>query len=193
MTDGPLLWYLNRSTGVVLLVLFTLTTVLGVLAARGRAGRPVPAFVRQHLHRNVSLLSLLLLAMHVSTAVVDTYVDIRWWQALVPFGATYDPLWFELGVVALDLGILIAATSLVRHRLPPRAWRSVHLTAYAAWGCAVAHSWGIGTDTAPEADPRGRLLVAGCVGLVVAAVAWRVALARVEPAGRPAVARVGAR
>ena len=45
MTDGPLLWYVNRSTGVVALVLLTLTTVLGILATGSRPGRGVPGFV----------------------------------------------------------------------------------------------------------------------------------------------------
>ncbi len=173
MTDSPLLWYLNRSTGMVLLVAFTLTTVLGVLATRGRAGGIVPAFVTQHLHRNLSLVSLLLLIGHVVSAVVDTYVDIRWWQTLVPFGATYDPLFFELGVIALDLVVLVVVTSLLRRRLPPLGWRAVHVTAYLAWGSAVAHAWGIGTDTSPDAAPWGRLVVAGCVGVVLAASIWR--------------------
>ncbi len=173
MTDGPLLWYLNRSTGMVLLLAFTLTTVLGILATRGRAGRFVPAFVSQHLHRNLSLLSLVLLLGHITTAVVDTFVDIRWWQAVVPFGATYDPLYFELGVITLDLAVLIALTSLLRRWMPAAAWRAVHLTAYVAWATSVVHSWGIGTDTAPDAAPWGRLVVAGCVGVVVCAAAWR--------------------
>lgn len=47
MSDGPLLWYLNRATGVVLLVLLTLSVVLGVLAMGGRPGRAVPRFVSQ--------------------------------------------------------------------------------------------------------------------------------------------------
>ncbi|CAN5418899.1 hypothetical protein BH11ACT8_BH11ACT8_14210 [soil metagenome] len=192
MTDGPLLWYLNRSTGVVLLVAFTLSTVLGVLATRGRAGGRLPAFVTQHLHRNLSLLSLAVLAGHITTAVVDTYVDIRWWQALVPFGATYEPLPFELGVIALDLGVVIAVSSLVRRWLPPRGWKALHLTAYAAWGCAVAHSWGIGTDLKADAPPWGRLVVAGCVAVVACAVVYRVLTAATPDPQRPTVS-AGAR
>jgi methionine sulfoxide reductase heme-binding subunit len=172
MTDGPLLWYLNRSTGMVLLVLFTLTTVLGILSTRGRAGRGVPVFVTQALHRNVAVLSVVLLAAHVTTAVVDTYVDIRWWHALVPWGATYEPLYFELGVVALDLTAIIAVTSMLRARLAPRGWRLVHLTSYAAWVVSVIHGIGIGTDL--RQDERWAWLVtAGCVSAVLAASTWR--------------------
>lgn len=173
MTDGPLLWYLNRSSGMILLVAFTLTTVLGVLSTHGRAGRGVPVFVTQALHRNTALLSVVLLVGHVTTAVVDTYVDIRWWQALVPWGATYEPLWFELGVVALDLTVLVTLTSLVRARLTPRGWRLVHLSAYAAWAVSVAHGIGIGTDLRQD-ERWAWLVVAGCVGAVLSAALWRV-------------------
>jgi sulfoxide reductase heme-binding subunit YedZ len=146
ITDGPLLWYLNRATGLVVLALLTVSAVLG-LWATGRGGRVVPRFATQAVHRNVALWSVVLLGLHVMTAVVDTYVDIRWWQSFVPWvGASYLPLWLGLGTLSLDVLVLVVLTSLVRTRLRHRSWRLVHLLAYAAWGVAVAHGLGIGTD-----------------------------------------------
>lgn len=146
LAHGPLLWYLNRSTGLVVLALLTVTAVLGVLNT-GSGGRLLPRLVGQALHRNLALWSVTLLALHVTTAVVDTYVDIRWWQAFVPWvGATYLPLWLGLGTVALDVMVLVTVTSLVRARMRHRSWRLLHLLAYVAWGIAVAHGVGIGTD-----------------------------------------------
>ena len=146
LLHGPTLWYLNRSTGLVVLVLLTVTTVLGVLAT-ARGGRLIPRFVGQTLHRNLALWSVVLLVLHVTTAVVDTYVDIRWWQAIVPWvGSTYMPLWLGLGTLAFDLLLLVTITSLMRARMKHRSWRLVHLLAYAAWGVAVGHGLGIGTD-----------------------------------------------
>lgn len=168
--DGPLLWYANRGTGVVLLLLLTLSTLLGVLSTRGDAGRGLPRFVTQSLHRNLSLLSLALLVAHVTTAVVDEYVDIRWWQAVIPVGASYMPLWLGLGTLALDLMIVIVLTSLVRHRLPHRQWRAIHVLAYACWGLALAHGLGIGTDAATSWGLWTSVLCAGAVGL---ATTWR--------------------
>jgi sulfoxide reductase heme-binding subunit YedZ len=79
--------------------------------------------------------------------VVDSYVDIRWWQAVVPWwGATYLPLWLGFGTLALDVLVLVVVTSLLRARMRHRSWRLVHLLSYAAWGVAVAHGLGIGTD-----------------------------------------------
>src|SRR5689334_5656207 len=97
LADAPVLWFLNRSTGVVVLVALTVSLVLGCLGAGRSSGGRVPAFVPQHLHRNLSILALVLTAVHAATAVADEYVDIRWWQALWPFGAAYEPLWLGLG------------------------------------------------------------------------------------------------
>lgn len=189
MTDGPLLWYLNRGTGVVLLVLLSVSIVLGVLAMGGRPGRPgrgVPRFVTQAVHRNLALLSVLMLLAHVVSAVVDTYVDIRWWQALVPYGATYQPLWLGLGTLALDVVVVVVATSLLRPRLGLRSWRTVHLLAWVAWGLSVAHAIGIGTDLA---RPSGLAVLptAVCVGAVGVALVLRVT--RTLAAPRPVTAR----
>ena len=168
---SPLLWYLNRGTGIVLVVVFTLTVVLGVLAT-GRSVTPWwPRFVTQGLHRGLAAVSVLLLAAHAVLAVVDEFVDIRWWQAVVPFGATYQPFWLALGTVALDLTAVVVATSLARTRLPHRLWFLVHLTTYGAWAAGVVHGFGIGTDSRVG---WSLVITAACVGAVALAAVARV-------------------
>lgn len=169
--DGPLLWFANRGTGVVVLLLLTVTSGLGVLSTHGGVGRRWPRFLTQSLHRNVSLLAAATLAVHVTTAVVDEYVDIRWWQAFIPVGATYMPLWLGLGTVALDLTLAVLLTSLLRHRMAHRPWRAVHTLAYASWAFAVAHGLGIGTDAS---TPWGRWVSLACAAAVICAAAGRV-------------------
>jgi methionine sulfoxide reductase heme-binding subunit len=168
--EGPLLWYVNRSTGLVLLVLLTLTVLLGVLSTRGDAASRVPRFVVQALHRNLGLLTMVMLALHVTTAVLDEYVDIRWWQAFAPWELRYEPLWLALGIVSLDLLVAVVATSLVRHRLGHRAWAGVHLTTYAVWGLSLVHGLVIGTDTGAG---WARWVYVGCGVVVAGAVVLR--------------------
>lgn len=184
--DGPVLWYLNRGTGLVLLVLLTLSVVLGVLALGGRPGRGLPRFAVQQLHRNVALLALVALVAHVATAVLDTFVDIRWWHAVVPFGAAYEPLWVALGTLAVDVVLVVVVTSLLRTRLRRRAWHAVHLGAWAAWALALAHTLGIGSDLR-EPTPWAVLPTAACVLAVAVAAAYRLLRLVLRPA--PAGAR----
>jgi DMSO/TMAO reductase YedYZ heme-binding membrane subunit len=169
-TPGPTLWYLNRGTGVVLLVLLTATTCLGLLSSRTSAGGLLPAFVSQTLHRDLSLLAVGLLAGHVTTAVLDEYVDIRWWQAFSPVGATYKPLWMALGAVALDLIAIVVLSSLVRTRTSRRTWRTLHWCAYVAWPLSFAHGAGIGTDAAL---PWARTIGWACLAAVLLALVVR--------------------
>ena len=110
MSD-QMLWFLNRGTGFVLLGVLTATVLLGVLAARGRAGSLLPAFVSRSLHRNLSLFGAALLVAHIATAVLDEFVDIRWWHALVPYGAGYEPLWVAVGTLATDLIVAVLVTT----------------------------------------------------------------------------------
>lgn len=146
MSEEPLLWYLNRATGISLLVLLSATMVLGVLSIGGRPARGLPRFVTQHLHRNLALLAVVALVVHVVTAVADSYVDIRWWHAFVPFDASWEPLGLWLGALALDVIVVVVITSALRVRLSHRAWRAVHHSAWLCWALGVAHGVLVGTD-----------------------------------------------
>lgn len=141
------LWYVSRASGVVLLVLATATVVLGVVVRGGWVPRSTLRFVVGGLHRNVALLCVAVLAVHVVTAELDPFVTIGWAAAVVPYGSHYRALWIGLGAVSLDLLLAVTATSALRRFLSYRAWRAVHLTAYAAWPTAFAHSLQSGSDT----------------------------------------------
>ena len=170
MSQGPLLWFLNRGSGLVLLALLTVVTAMGVWSLRARAGGRVPGFVSQSVHRNLALMSAALLLGHVAAAVADEYVDIRWWQAFVPWRLAYRLTWLALGTVALDLVVVVVVTSLLRDRLGRRAWRAVHLTTYAAWACGLVHGLGIGTDSG---EPWARWIYLGSAVVVLAALVFR--------------------
>src|SRR6266536_243763 len=84
-----MLWYLSRSSGFVLLAVFTATVVLGLLTA-GRVASPRwPRFVTEALHRNLSLISVGLLTLHVVMVVIDRYVPVDLIDAFVPFLSPY--------------------------------------------------------------------------------------------------------
>jgi methionine sulfoxide reductase heme-binding subunit len=171
--NGPELWFANRGTGFVLLLLLTFSVMLGVLATARVSPRLWPRMLSQGLHRNVSLLAVTFLAAHVTTAVLDTFVDIRWWYAFVPFQGTYEPLWVGVGTLSLDLMIAITLTSLLRHRMSHRPWRVIHIMAYGAWALGLLHGMKLGTDAS---SVWGSALNYGCVAVVLVAVLARVGL-----------------
>ena len=106
-------------------------------------------------------------------------MSISWINALVPFSASYKPLWMAFGALALDLFLAVALTSLARVWLGHRLWRTVHWLAYGTWLLAIVHSLGIGGD---RHQAWMIALAATCIAAVVAAAGWRVS---VTVAGRP--------
>jgi sulfoxide reductase heme-binding subunit YedZ len=184
ITSSTALWYASRATGIVALLMLTGVVVLGVAVQRQGRLPGLPRFAVVGLHRSISLLSVLFLAIHIGTAVADSYVNIRITDAVLPFLSSYEPLWMGLGTVALDLIIALIVTSLLRARIGRRTWRWVHWLAYVSWPVAVAHSFGSSPDM-----QSGWLLALGigCVLAVAAAVAWRLAA---RPADVPRPARV---
>ena len=169
--QGPGLWYVTRATGLVSLVLLTLSVVLGLLVAGRLTSERWPRFLTLGMHRRVSLMAVVFLALHVGTTVLDTYTSISLAAAFVPFASSYKAGWLSLGAVALDLLIALVVTSLVRGRLGYRTWRRLHWLAYACWPVAVAHGLGIGTDRSVTWVIALTLACVGCVGAVAT---WRV-------------------
>jgi sulfoxide reductase heme-binding subunit YedZ len=164
------IWYVMRSTGIVSLLLLSAVAVLGIATVQRWGPRALPRFVTVSLHRSISLLAVVFVAIHVATAVLDPYAGVSVAAVVVPFVAHARPFWVGLGTVSLDVTAALVVTSLVRDRLAPRVWRAVHWLAYLAWPTALAHALGTGTD-ASSLWLRG--LAASCVLAVGAALAWR--------------------
>jgi methionine sulfoxide reductase heme-binding subunit len=139
-------WYLTRGTGSVALVLLTIGLVLGVMGPIGAGGGRWPRFVVAGLHRNVTLLAVAFVVVHVVTTIADGFAPIRLEDAVVPFLSPYRPLWLGLGAVAFDLLLALVITSMLRRRIGLRIWAAVHWLAYASWPVAMLHALGTGTD-----------------------------------------------
>jgi predicted ferric reductase len=148
LSSAPL-WYLTRSTGVVAFVLMTITFALGLAATQRALASPAwPRFATQRLHRNISLLSVLFLLLHVVTTLADTFVHVGWWAWIVPFASGYRPTWVAFGTLAFDLLAVVVVSSLLRDRVPLRLWRAIHWSSYLVWPFAFLHFVKTGTDAA---------------------------------------------
>jgi sulfoxide reductase heme-binding subunit YedZ len=189
-------WYLTRGTGTVALLLLTGSVVLGVLGSvRFDAGPKWPRFTIDALHRDISLLVIVFLVLHVLTSVLDGFASISLLDAVIPFGGTYRPFWLGLGALSFDLLIALVVTSLLRRQLGYRSWRAVHWLAYASWPVAVFHGLGTGSDSMAW----WMLALSGaCVAAVLVAVFARIGTAGpqapewLKPSAIAASAAVGA-
>jgi sulfoxide reductase heme-binding subunit YedZ len=166
------LWFASRATGLVSLLILTAVVVLGAANGARFSTAGWPRFAVAAVHRNLSLLVVVFLAIHISTGIIDPYAGIRWISAVVPFTSEYEPFWLGLGTVAFDLLVALIVSSLARPRINARLWRLIHWAAYVCWPLTVIHGLGIG-----GADSRllwVQILTGVCVGAVVISVLWRV-------------------
>jgi sulfoxide reductase heme-binding subunit YedZ len=164
------LWFATRGAGIVSLLLSTAVVCLGLMTALRFERRAWPRFLTVELHRSIALVSVIFVAIHVVSAVLDPFTELGIFAALIPLASTYRPLDVAFGVISVYLVLAVLLTSLIRDRLSQRTWRAVHWLAYAAWPMAVFHSITAGSDAFA---PWMLAIVATCCAAVGALLVWR--------------------
>ena len=173
------MWAFGRATGVVALVLLTLSVLLGISTRSGRPLPGLPRFSVALVHRNVSLMASVFVGLHVGSLMLDSFAQLSLVDLVVPFLGSFRPFWQGLGTVAVDLLIAVIATSLLRQRIGARTFRALHWLVYAMWPIALTHAIGNGTD---GTSGWFLALAAASFTAVAAALGWRVSSRFVESA-----------
>jgi sulfoxide reductase heme-binding subunit YedZ len=172
------LWYIARGTGIVSVIMLSGSVALGIITSLKWTTKKWPRFVTQGLHKNVSLLSVVFLAIHIVTTVFDPVSPVHLFNAIVPFSGRYRPIGIGLGVIAFDLLLALIVTSLLKKQIGLKVWRAVHWSAYACWPFAMLHGLRSGTDAHAL---WAEAVYAGCAAAVLTAIAWRIDAATAEP------------
>ncbi len=179
----PYLWYTSRATGVVALVLLTATVTLGTMVATRVGGRAVGRFEINEIHRSISMITMLFVAIHVLTTVVDSYVPIGVFSALVPFTSDYRRLPVAVGTIAIDLMLAVWVSSMVKDRLRNATWRYIHYLSWLSLAAALLHGFTVGSD----AHRLWMIVVqVACLVVAIAAGLWRITQRPDRAAGRTA-------
>jgi DMSO/TMAO reductase YedYZ heme-binding membrane subunit len=187
---SPWLWYVTRSTATVGLILLTLSVVLGI-ATHVRFAVPAwPRFASQEFHRNVSLMAMVFVALHITTTVADSYVNVPVWSAILPMTSPYRRLSVSLGAAAFDLLLVVLISSLLRNRISIDWWRGIHYLSYVSAPIAALHVFLLGTDV-KKGSHWLLFVLAGCLAVAVAAGVVRVGRTMANRGHRTAPPRRG--
>jgi methionine sulfoxide reductase heme-binding subunit len=175
-------WLASRASGVVALILLSLTVLIGLAMAAKLLRRR--GAMRQLLgaHEQIALVALIATAIHGVTLLGDPWLHPGAVGIAIPFAGAYRPLFTGLGIVAGYVAALLGLSFYLRRHIGPRLWRRVHRLTVVAWAMAMVHVLGAGTDTAA---PWMRVLLITLAAPVVALSAWR-AVPRGLPAGSSA-------
>lgn len=166
----PYLWYATRATGLVALLLFTLTVSLGTLVANRIGGTIVGRFEINELHRSISMVAITFLGLHIVTTLIDSYVNIGPVAVLVPFASSYKTLGVSFGAIAFDLIVAVWVSSLLKVRIKNATWRFIHWFSWLAFVTALVHAVTTGTDGKTGV---GLILVGLCALTGLVAALWR--------------------
>ena len=105
LTSNPAIWYAARASGVAAYVILTAVVAIGLgLGGKAQSTR-WPRFSVEDIHRFGGLLVGSLIGVHVLSIAADSFLPFSIGQLVVPFTATYRPLWTGLGITAAELDV----------------------------------------------------------------------------------------
>ncbi len=120
------------------------------------------------LHRFFSTLTSVFLALHLVTLWADSFVEFGWVEFFIPFTSEWRPGAVAWGVLSLYLMVAVELSSLIRDRIPARAWHGIHLLSYVTLVFGTIHAWQAGSDVRnPVVLSVGLAALALIVGLTV--------------------------
>jgi len=184
---GPLadLWWLvSRASGIVALVLISLSVLMGLAMAAKVLRAPKAKRLVVTLHEHVALTALLAIAVHGAALLGDRWLKPGLSGITVPFALGYRPQFTGPGIIAGYLALLLGPSFYLRRRIGARRWRRLHSLIGLTWVLSVVHTLGAGSDAR-------QLWLRALVALPAIPMAYLLTLRLLRPA--PAVAAARAR
>lgn len=163
-------WEISRATGVLALVLASLSVIWGLLVSSRYMAGVVAGAGLARMHSFLGGLTVIFSLIHVGALWFDSFVEFSVVDLLVPFASSWNPVATALGIMAFWLLIAVQATSLMMKRLPRKLWKAVHGSSYLLILGGMAHGIMAGTDAGTT---WFRLGAGGLVGLITFLTAWR--------------------
>jgi sulfoxide reductase heme-binding subunit YedZ len=181
-------WLASRAAGIMAILLLSGAVMIGLLLA---ARVLPPGSLKRRLlgvHEQLALVGLVAIAVHGLTLLGDSWLHPGIAGIAVPFQVPYRPLFTGLGILAGYFAAVVGLTFYIRRRIGGRRWRALHRTAPLAWGLAVVHVLGAGTD-ASSAWLRTPVLVSVALVIALLAVRLRPGRRRRRPRSSPGAAQ----
>ncbi len=139
-------WLVSRASGIVALVLISLSVLMGLAMATRSVRRPAWRRALVRLHEHVALVALAAIAVHGAALLGDHWLKPGLRGITVPFAMSYRPQFTGLGIIAGYLAVLLGPSFYLRRRIGARRWRKLHRATAVVWLLSVVHTLGSGTD-----------------------------------------------
>ncbi len=139
-------WLAGRASGLLALVLVTISVGLGLAMAGKVMRRPGLSRKLMATHEHTALAGIIAIAVHGITLLGDPWLHPGVSGITVPFAMGFRPLWTGLGIVGGYLAALLGLSFYARRRIGARLWRKAHRATVVVYLLGLVHALGAGTD-----------------------------------------------
>ena len=172
-------WYVIRVSGLLGVGLMGLLMVSGIGQVTGLTYRFIEPLKAWAIHKAVALGLVAVIAVHMLTLLIDSFMPFSIKQILIPFTSSYTngttlfglslTGWaVGLGVLAMYAVAVIVASSLGWIDSKKKAWHWLHYLSYFAMAATLLHAVTVGTEF-KEGSWR-LLLLAGTVVVLLGVI-----------------------
>lgn len=139
-------WLVSKASGIVALVLISVTVVFGLAMAAKALRRPTFKRAVMRLHEHLALTALAAIAVHGLALLGDHWLRPGWRGITIPFALSYRPGFTGAGIIAGYLTLLLGPSFYLRRRIGARRWRALHRGTVIVWVLSAVHALGAGSD-----------------------------------------------
>lgn len=139
-------WLVSRASGLVALVLVTVSVGLGLAMAGKVMRRPGLSKKLLAIHEQTALAGLVAIAVHGIALLGDPWLHPGVSGIAVPFAMSFKTAFTGLGIIGGYLAALLGLSYYVRRRVGARLWRKAHRATVLVYVLGLVHALGAGTD-----------------------------------------------
>jgi sulfoxide reductase heme-binding subunit YedZ len=139
-------WMASRASGLVALVLITISVGLGLMMAGKVMRRPGLSKKLMAIHEHTAVAGIVAIAVHGITLLGDPWLNPGVAGVAIPFTMAFKPLFTGLGVVGGYLAALLGLSFYFRKRIGAKLWRKAHRATVLVYLLGLVHAFGSGTD-----------------------------------------------
>jgi sulfoxide reductase heme-binding subunit YedZ len=139
-------WLASRASGLVALVLVTVSVFLGLMMAGKVMRRPGLSKKLMAIHEQTALAGLVTIAVHGIALLGDPWLHPGVTGVAVPFAMSFKTAFTGLGIIGGYLAALLGLSYYVRRRIGAKLWRKAHRATVVVWLLGLVHALGAGSD-----------------------------------------------
>ena len=139
-------WLASRASGLVALVLVTVSVFIGLAMAGKVMRRPGLAKKLLAVHEQTALAGLVAIAVHAIALLGDPWLHPGVAGVTVPFALGFKTFYTGLGVIGAYLAVLLGLSYYARRRLGAGLWRKAHRATIVVYLLGLVHAVGAGSD-----------------------------------------------